>query len=725
MSNERRFVVVTALLGLIAAAPASAYIDPGTAGLVVGGAGSALVWVLGGLAFLRFRLLSLLGGLFRFFRRHPAGSGLGLALVVAAGVVGASYLADDDKEKSAALAPLTDKAVERVLLLGLDGIDPDVVQSLLDDKRLPNLAGVIENGGFAPFGIPNPPESPVVWASLATGKNPGQHGVFDFIGRDPERYLPSLSLIEREGDGFRYPLRAETFWDVTNRHDVPATIVRWPMTFPAKPIKGRIFPGLGVPDVRGSLGRYSYFTDVVPPAGAEGRDKVTVVEVSDAVVDTALAGPRAKTLTGQKDLTLPLRAEVGADGKSALVTLAGQTFALRDGEWTPFIEVTFEDGLFDKHQGIVKLHLESARDPFALYATPVEMHPDAPLVPLTSPPEYASELRQSIGLYHTLGMPEDTKALGEGRLTEKAFFAMCDDIEEQRRKMLLHELARFEEGVLAFVFDTSDRIQHMTPYSDEVTSTAIGRYLLSFDRFLGTVLEKLPEETALILFSDHGFSTFEQAVDLNRWLVENGYMVIDEDAWRARKPGSYGELYQYVDWTKTKAYAVGFAGIFVNARGREGKGIVPAEERDELVAELKKKLGDLKDPQTGARVVHRAYAREEIYQGTFAEEAPDVVVGLQPGYRGAWQSAVGGITGAVVSDNDKPWQRDHIVDASFVEGTLITSFPLVTDQPHAYDLAPTVLSLLGLPVPDDMEGKPLHVNRKVAARATAVNEAVQ
>lgn len=719
MSSEPRRgrTLVVVLAALLCAAPAAAYIDPGTAGLVVGGAGSALLWVLGGLAFLRLRMLSLLGGLFGFFRRHPGGTGLGLVVLVVAGVLGARWLTHDEPAP-AALATLEDGTAERVLLLGVDGVDPDVIQQLLDEGRLPNLARVIEGGGFSPFGVPNPAESPVVWASLATGKNPGQHGVFDFIGRDAERYLPSLALLERDGDGFRYPLRAQTFWDVTNQHGVPSTLVRWPMTFPPRAHHGRVFPGLGVPDVRGSLGRYSYFTDREPAKDAEGNDKVTVVEVKEGgLVETALVGPRARTLLGSEDLTLPLRVELGDDGDSALITLAGQTYALREGEWTPFVELTFADGLFDKHRGIVKLHLESVRDPFALYATPVEVHPDAPIVPLTTPPEYASELRQAIGLYHTLGMPEDTKALGEGRLSEDAFFAMCDDIEEQRRKMLLHELARFDKGVLAMVFDTPDRIQHMTPFKDEVTSSAIGRYLVEFDRFLGTVLERMPPDTAFILFSDHGFSTFERAVDLNRWLIANGYMVIDEDAWAARAPGQYGELYRYVDWAETRAYAVGFAGIFINVAGREGQGVVPADERADVVREIQKKLAALKDPETGAPVVHRVYAREDIYDGKYAAEAPDVVVGFQPGYRGSWQSAVGGVTKDIVWTNDKPWQRDHIVDASFVEGTLVTSFPLVVDDPHVYDLAPTVLSLLGVPVPADMEGRPLHKHGKVALAA--------
>lgn len=720
MSSNRLLVVIGGCL--LAAAPAAAYIDPGTAGLVVGGAGGILVWLLGALAFVRFRLLGLLGRLLGFFRRHPGGSGAGLVLAVLAAVVGAQAMGESDEAPVKKAAVLTGQS-ERVFLLGLDGADPEVLQELMEQGLLPNFKRLSEQGAFKPLAIPNPAESPVVWASLATGKNPGRHGVFDFIGRDQERYLPNLALIARDGDGYRYPLKTKAFWDVASEHGVPATLLRWPMTFPPERLEGKVLPGLGVPDVRGSLGRYTYFTDEAPPEGAEGNDKVVVLEGEEGVYKAELLGPRAKSLMGEKDLAVPLEVRASKDG--ALIRLGGESYSLREGEWTDFITLTFADGVFDEHKGLVKLHLASARAPFALYATPVQLHPSAPMVQLTHPAEYGHELHEAIGPYYTLGMPEDTKALGEGRLSEEAFLAMCDDVERQRRAMLLHELDRFEKGVLAFVFDTSDRIQHMTPASDDTATSAIGRYLVDFDRFLGKVVQRLPPETPLILFSDHGFSTFERALDLNRWLVQSGYMVIDEEAWAARPPGSHGELYRYVDWSKTRAYAVGFAGIFVNVAGREGQGIVQPEDRAALVEEMRAELQRLRDPKGGEPVLLKSYAREDLYDGTFAEEAPDLVLGLREGYRGSWQSAVGGVSAEVLSDNDKPWQRDHIVDASLVKGTLLTNFPLGTDSPSAYDLAPTVLSLLGVPVPSDMEGAPLQLGTRLARREAPEGEVAQ
>jgi predicted AlkP superfamily phosphohydrolase/phosphomutase len=715
MSSDLRVALGALVVAALLPATALAYVDPGTAGLVVGGGAGVIVWILGAIAFVKLRALRLFGWGAKQFKNRPGpAAGVAVALVVGLGALG-WWLADVEEEPEVSAHIVSGKKFERTLLIGIDGLDPKVVDKLRADNLLPNLERIIASGGFKPFAVPNPAQSPVVWSSLATGKNPGQHGVFDFIGRDAERYLPSLALLSRDGDGYRYPIRAKAWWDYTTQHEVKTTLMRWPMTFPPAHVHGNVLPGLGVPDVRGNLGLYSYFTDAAPEPGADGASKVTVVTVDDGIIEAKLIGPRQKGVTGAKDLSVPFKVDVNEDGQGAVLELEGKRIAIASGDWSELLDVRFKGGVLGKdHRGLVRFHLVSARAPFALYATPVQLHPDEPMVPFTYPAEYGAELKEHIGPYYTLGMPEDTKALGDGHLSEEAFYAMCDQVEQQRRKMLLFELERFDSGVLAFVFDTPDRIQHMTPFTHDVAASAIGRYLVELDTFLGTVLELMPDDTPLIIFSDHGFSTFDRAVDLNRWLVDAGYMTVDEDAWKARKPGTNGELYRYVDWSKTKAYAVGFAGIYVNVDGREGEGIVPAEEREDIVAEIRRKLQKLKDPDDDADVVHATYTREEIYPGAHMEEAPDLVVGLKPGYRGSWQSAVGGLSEHAVRANEKKWQRDHIVDASFVSGTLITNFRIAKERPHVYDLAPTVLALLGLPVPDDMEGRPLHEGELVA-----------
>lgn len=686
-----------------------AYIDPGTVGLVVGGGGGLLLWLLTSVAFLKWQAKRI-GG---FFKKHPKGGGALVLLLVLASAGGAYRYLKDDAPVAVDRLAFSGDAFERVFLLGLDGTDPDVIRELMEAGLMPNLTRVATAGSFGELAVTNPAESPVVWASLATGQNPGKHGVFDFIGREADTYLPYLSLTPKDGAS---PLKAKAFWDVATEHGVPTTLIRWPMTYPPPKVLGRVLGGLGVPDVRGGLGRYSTFTDQAPKPGSRGAEKVTVVEVKDSTVTTQLAGPRAANLIGSSVLTTPLSVRLAKNGKSAVITVGEKSYAVDQGGWTGFAEVSFQGKLFKRHKGLVRFHLKNGQAPFELYATSVELHPDWPLVPFTSPPAYGSELKEKIGFFHTLGMPEDTKALGEGRLSEEAFLAMCTEVERERRAMLLYELQRFDTGLLAFVFDTPDRIQHMTPTPTDLATSPIGRYYIEFDRFLGTVLDKVPENTPMLIFSDHGFSTFDRAVDLNRWLEREGYLVVDEAAFAQRKAGSNGELYQYVDWSKTKAYAAGFAGIYVNIEGREGQGIVPKAQAAGVAKEIAEKLKGLRDPEGNKQVVHRVFLRDEVYSGPHAGEAPGVVVGLMEGYRGSWQTAVGGLAGQVVSQNHQTWQRDHIVDATFVPGTLITNFPLKAKAPHVYDLAPTVLTLLGLPVPVEMEGTPLQSGGHLARR---------
>ena len=702
MCNRAAAIVALALL---AAGPAHAYIDPGTAGLVVGWGATILAWIAITFGLLKVRAYRIGGALWRFCRRHPAAAAAcGVVLLGGAGVGGVLAAQESFPFGGESMRSPTS---DRVLLLGLDGVDPKMMRELVDQGVLPNFARLIEQGTLTPLAVPNPPESPVVWASLATGQNPGKHGVYDFIGRDPERYLPQLALQSRgAGGSYKYPLRARTFWDVAAAQGVPATVIRWPMTFPPPEGRVRMLAGLGVPDVRGGLGRYAYFTDRAPVAGEEGADKVVVVTTKDGVVQTELAGPQAWAIGGAKDLKVPLRVEIARDGKSAVAQIGKSTVTLPVGQWSRHVELVFTSGLFKKVAGQVKFLLVSAHEPFALFATAVEIEPDAPVVPFTQPREYAAELKKQIGAYHTLGMPEDTKAFGDGRIDEAQFLAMCRDVEMERRRVLDYELSRFDKGVLAFVFDTSDRIQHMTSFDGNAKETAIGRYLIDFDAYLGGVLARLPEDTAVIVFSDHGFTSFDHAFDLNRWLVDSGYMVIDQAAYDARPAGSAGELYRFVDWSKTRAYAVGFADIFINLRGREKNGVVENAERVALVKEIKEQLAAFVD-EHGAHPVHRVYGSDELYNGAEQKSAPDLVVGYSAGTRGSWQSAVGGVSPTVLAKNEKRWQRDHIVDASFVPGTLITNFRLTVDDPHAYDLAPTVLRLLSLPFPAEMDGRPL------------------
>jgi predicted AlkP superfamily phosphohydrolase/phosphomutase len=344
--------------------------------------------------------------------------------------------------------------------------------------------------------------------------------------------------------------------------------------------------------------------------------------------------------------------------------------------------------------------------------TALQVDPRQPAFPFTHPDGYGAELAETVGDYHTLGMPEDTNALGDGVLSPDAFLEQCEACTSERERMLWHELDRFDRGLLAFVFDTTDRIQHAFwgtrdpehPAYDADFAQRYGSVIEDayrrMDAVLGRVLDTTDGRTALLVVSDHGFTTFRRAVHVNSWLIENGYMALtnsDRDA----------TLFRNVDWGRTRAYAVGFSSVFLNLAGREGKGIVPAAEAAALRAEVAGRLGGMTDPDTGEAVMARAYTRDELYSGPCLEDAPDVVLGFRPGYRTSWQTAAGGMPAALAEDNCESWCGDHLVDPASVPGILFLDRPTACESPTIGQVAPTVLQLLGVPAPPGMEAEGL------------------
>jgi predicted AlkP superfamily phosphohydrolase/phosphomutase len=281
-----------------------------------------------------------------------------------------------------------------------------------------------------------------------------------------------------------------------------------------------------------------------------------------------------------------------------------------------------------------------------------------------------------------------------------------------------YELDRFKEGLFASAFFSSDRIQHIFwvtrdpqhPLYDQDYADKYGHvvddYYRMMDRILGEVMEKhVDNQTALICFSDHGFSTFRRTVHINTWLAQNGYLKLTKTITKNDKDG--GALFEYVDWSKTQAYAVGFGSIYLNLKGREKKGIVePGSEADAVADKIIKEMGELTDPADGQPAVKKIYRSSDIYSGSQAMHAPDLVVGFADGYRSSWQTAIGGAPPELVEDNLKKWSGDHIVDPSVVPGILLTNFTINTESPHQIDIAPTVLACFGMKA-DDMEGKSL------------------
>lgn len=579
--------------------------------------------------------------------------------------------------------------MSRLVLLGIDGMDPVITEQMMGAGQLPNFERLASQGSYSRLVTINPPQSPVVWASIATGLNPSDHGIYDFIHRDPVSYKPFLSLHRMERGSYLNPVNGSAFWEKTAQQGGGSTILKWPMGFPPRPFAGRMLAGLGVPDIRGMLGSYTYYTSAPDRIAADAKGRIVPVESRNGVIQTDITGPYMASLVGRKMSTVPITIKI--DGGGAHCRIGRQLFTLMPGEWSNWIIISFETGFFRSVSGLCRFHLSSISPDFALYMTPVNVSCNTAEFPLSHPPEYAAELAAAIGSFATLGMAEDTNAVNDGILDDDAFIALCDSVMLEREAMFMHELSRFQEGVLACVFDTTDRIQHVFwrmldtehPMYDQDLAERYGdiipRYYRWMDRILGVVMERAPD-AALLCCSDHGFTTFRRSVHLNTWLVRNGFMTL--------KPGmnSCEGLFAAVDWSKTRAYALGLTSIYLNITGREKQGVVAGAEVPALKRELMERLQQFDDG--GMRVTKAVHDVELLYgKGSSPYAGPDLVVGYASGYRSSWQTAIGGVSaGAVLEDNLKKWSGDHCCDAELVPGVLFSSEKLELSNPGITDI---------------------------------------
>lgn len=609
--------------------------------------------------------------------------------------------------------------LRKVVVIGLDGLDPSIAEGLLEVGELPNLSRLRRWGGYARLATTLPPQTPVAWSSFAVGANPGAHGIFDFLHRDPATYLPEIGLYRYEQKSRFLPPRAvnlrggKPVWSWLTEAGVPSAVLRHPCTYPPGSPRGRMLAGVGVPDVRGGFGSPSYYVDEPVAANGDAEHVVELALDGGGRAVLPLRGPHAPN----GDAVLDLRLAVDAAARRVVITGDGaDPVYVAEGEWSTWLPVRFRVGMLQSVRGLVRFHLVSAA-PLSLHASPINFDPDSPVFPISHPWDYASELERLLGPYHTLGMAEEHTALNNGRISEDAFLSQAEDVLEERRAMMHYELERLDQGLFYVLFDTSDRIQHMfwryrdpthpahggEPPSKDFTHVIEDHYRVC-DAIVGEALEYADDDTLVMVASDHGFTNFRRAFNLNTWLYRNGYLALKDGV----EPGeTAGDLFRHVDWGRTRAYGLGMAGIFLNLRGREAQGIVnPAEsgaEKDEIV----RRLTGLQDPADGAVVVRRVYTRSSVYSGEHADRAPDIVVGCAPPYRVSSSSAIGSVPAELVEDNTERWSGDHVVEPTAVPGVLFMNRPIASTAPRIIDLAPTILRALGAPGGESMEGESL------------------
>lgn len=615
-----------------------------------------------------------------------------------------------------------DPKYKRVILLGMDGLDPEIISSLMAKGELPNFLKFGQSGVLSPLATSIPPQSPVAWASIATGSNPGYHGIFDFLNRRVTDHMPELAILKRNsknvlgsrGSMFLPVMQGNSFWDITSSNNISSTILRWPVTFQPKKNKAKLYAGLGVPDLRGRLGTYSFFTTKHVSKDAEGADNVTKVRISGNKIKTEVIGPNVSSDENSKaELFINM-----LEGDSRIkIESGGKSIIVKQRQWSGWFELKFKVGFMKTVSGTVKFFLNRTSPEFELYMTPIQVNPKDPAFVISNPDDYIKELSGELGHFYTLGISEDTKALTHGRLDEEAFVGMCNEIMEEQEDMLWHELNKFKEGVFSFGFFSTDRIQHMfwvtkdpghPSYSEAYAKKyghVIDDYYRWMDRVLGEVMNNVDGSTAVMAFSDHGFTTFRRAVHINRWLAEKGFMKLKRKMDEHDKEG--GPLFQYVDWNQTYAYSLGFGSIYINLKGREKYGVVePGAGARSVMDKISQELLALKDPKYGKRSVMNVYRSDKIYSGSNMDKSPDLVVGFGNGYRASWQTAIGGAPLGVFHDNLEKWSGDHIMDPSIVPGIMLTNFKTNHVQPNLMDIAPTVLSCFGMSAPD-MKGKAL------------------
>lgn len=567
------------------------------------------------------------------------------------------------------------------LIIGLDAFDPVIFERLLQQGRLPHLRKYVERKGYSRFAVANPPQSEVSWTSIATGLNPGSHGLFDFVHRNPETYSVAASLLPTQkglmGRRFVRPFSAKTIFDQAVNQGYPATSLWWPATFPAQPQSPvQTLPGLGTPDLLGRLGVGTFFTT---DKGQVGKgDKIPVLQLTSSGngrFSGKMPGPVRKKLLGKPEITAVSLDLEQTGPQTADLILDGQRLSLQIGRWSKILELSFNVGFLYSARSITQFILTQLTPNVHLYALPLQLHPRHSPWPYGTSGRFVKDNWNNGGPFLTLGWPQDTTALEEGFISDEQFLTLCEQIEETRLQVLLNQLDAFKEGVLACIFDSLDRVQHMF-WRDR--PDIIEQWYEKLDSMIGRIESRLAErgllgKVRLLILSDHGFTDFDFKVDLNRWLIDEGFLTPI-----GNEPiGSLKE----VDWSRSQAYALGLNSIYLNLVGREGQGIVSLADQERLLNDLCQKLERWQGPN-GRPVVQSAVPGHKAFTGSLSKHGPDVVVGYAAGYRSSRETGLGKWARESLLQNHDHWNGDHCVAPAVVPGVIFTNTTHLQNFPH-------------------------------------------
>lgn len=626
----------------------------------------------------------------------------------------------------------------KMIVLGFDGMDPGVVNKLMAKGELPNMQKLAQQGTFTMMRTSLPPQSPVAWGSFITGADPGVHGIYDFLTRTPETYMPKFSgadtlpaeWIVKLGK-YKIPLKSsktllrregKAFWDYLEDRDIDAAIVKIPSNYPPSETKQRTLAGMGTPGLRDGYGFYTIYTSDEEESMKDISPHYMYYAYIDEnnVMKGEIEGPVNDLVEDEENPRpiMPFKVYVDNKHKTARIDIDGKEILISEGEYSDWVEIDFPliEGVTSV-TGMVKFFILEMGEKFRLYISPIHISPLHPAAQISTPESYSKELAENCGLFHTINLPADTHALSKGSFTMENFIVQAMSVFDESRKLFDYELERFLTGktnFLFFYFSSLDQGQHMFwalkdkdhPYFHPDESKKFAHMTddlyRKHDRVLGEMLKKVPPDMKIVVMSDHGFAPFHREVNLNTWLFNEGYLKLDVDDLDEEV-----SLLEYAHWGETKAYAIGLNGLYINLKGREGEGIVTPQEKRKLLEELAAKLEAIKDPETGAQVVTKAFIAEDHFSKDFLDRAPDIIVGCNKGYRVSGSSAMGGMNPSIVTPNMDWWSGDHCMNPMHVPATFISNFKINKQVPDITDMAPTILKAFGIENPPTMTGKSL------------------
>jgi predicted AlkP superfamily phosphohydrolase/phosphomutase len=397
---------------------------------------------------------------------------------------------------------------------------------------------------------------------------------------------------------------------------------------------------------------------------------------------------------------------------------------LNEGEWSDWVRIEFHSeipgsnalgllGAPTSIHGMARMFLKQVHPKLELYVSPINIDPLDPVNPISLPSNFAPQLAQRYGPFYTTGIPEDTKALTNGALTEDQFLAQSELVVSERVRQYRGALQDFDRGCMFFYFGATDLVQHMfwrdrdpqhpgrVPEEVERYEKVVEEIYLGIDRQVGEAMAALDPEDTLIVMSDHGFTSFRRGFNLNTWLMDNGYIKLINPAIQGRSL-----LFGNTDWSDTRAYGLGLNGLYLNLQGRERHGIVAAKTERRVIEEIREKLMEVRD-EDGSQVIETVAVVSEMFPGADPKIAPDLIVGYADGYRSSWATVLGQMPKTMIEDNLDRWSGTHLTAPEVVPGMFVSNRKVVADNPSISDIAPTILRDFGLEIPSQMTGRPL------------------